>query len=78
LEWARVKERKRRRQSTPSEIAFEKPWYFGTGCACYDDGGITGIEIDRGEIRLVRWPDESGKPQPHILAYDSLRKLFSQ
>ena len=76
LEWVRVKEAKHRRQSIQSDVAFEKPWYFGTGCACYSDGEITGIEINRGEIRLIRWPDESGEPRPHILAHDSLRKLL--
>jgi UDP-2,3-diacylglucosamine pyrophosphatase LpxH len=76
LEWVRVRERKRRRQSQLYDIAFEKPWYFGTGCACYSDGEISGIEIDRGEIRLIRWPDEAGEPRPHVLARDSLRKLL--
>jgi UDP-2,3-diacylglucosamine pyrophosphatase LpxH len=76
LEWARVKERKRRQQSRLHDIAFEKPWYFGTGCCCYQGGAITGIEIDRGEIRLIRWPDDGGEPRPHVLAKDSLRTLF--
>ncbi len=76
LEWVRVKERKRRRRSRQLDVAFEKPWYFGTGCACYRGGEITGIEIDRGEIRLIRWPDDAGEPRPHVLARDSLRQLF--
>jgi UDP-2,3-diacylglucosamine pyrophosphatase LpxH len=77
LEWARVRERKRRRQSQLYDIAFEKPWYFGTGCCCYSGGQISGIEIDRGEIRLIRWPDQAGEPRPQILARDSLSKLLS-
>lgn len=74
LEWVRTKLRKRRQQE--GDVAFEKPWYFGTGCSCYRDGQITGIEIDRGEIRLIRWPDESDQPRPLILARDSLGKLL--
>lgn len=32
-----------------------QPSYFNTGCCCYNDGDITGIEIDRDCIRLVKW-----------------------
>ncbi len=74
LEWVRAEERERRRRH--NGVAFEKPYYFGTGCCCYSDGHITGIEIDRGEIRLIRWPNERGEPRPHILARDSLRRVL--
>ena len=36
------------------------PGYFNTGCCCFDDGDITGIEIADGFIRLVKWYDEYG------------------
>ena len=29
--------------------------YFNTGCCCFDDGDITGIEIEGGCIRLIKW-----------------------
>lgn len=29
--------------------------YFNTGCCCFDDGDITGIEIDGNRIRLIKW-----------------------
>jgi len=32
-----------------------KPTYFNTGCCCFDDGDITGIEIVDGMIKLVKW-----------------------
>jgi predicted phosphodiesterase len=32
-----------------------RPAYYNTGCCCFNDGDITGIEIADGEIRLVRW-----------------------
>ncbi|MBN8865005.1 MAG: metallophosphoesterase [Sphingobacteriales bacterium] len=32
-----------------------KPSYFNTGCCCFADGDITGIEIENGYIRLVKW-----------------------
>jgi predicted phosphodiesterase len=31
------------------------PTYFNSGCCCYDDGDITGIEIADGHIRLIKW-----------------------
>ncbi len=32
-----------------------KPTYFNTGCCCFSDGDITGIEIADGYIRLIKW-----------------------
>jgi hypothetical protein len=32
-----------------------KNTYFNTGCCCYSDGDITGIEIADGYIRLIKW-----------------------
>jgi predicted phosphodiesterase len=32
-----------------------KPTYFNSGCCCFEDGTITGIEIAGGNIRLVKW-----------------------
>jgi hypothetical protein len=29
--------------------------YFNTGCCCFDDGDITGIEIADEYIRLIKW-----------------------
>lgn len=31
------------------------PSYFNTGCCCFSDGDLTGIEIADGFIRLVKW-----------------------
>lgn len=32
-----------------------KPYYFNSGCCCFFDGDITGIEISSGMIRLIKW-----------------------
>src|SRR5205085_1714060 len=32
-----------------------KPSYFNSGCCCYNDGDITGIEVADGKIALVKW-----------------------
>jgi UDP-2,3-diacylglucosamine pyrophosphatase LpxH len=45
----------------------QKPCYFNTGCCSFPDGDITGLEIENGKIRLVRWPDDEGNPRKKIL-----------
>lgn len=54
-----------------------KPCYFNTGCCCYADGDITGIEIAEGQIRLIRWPDKARRPQPYVLAEANLHDVLS-
>jgi predicted phosphodiesterase len=74
-EWVRAQD-----PSMPPQEAYllmAKPCYFNTGCCCYSDGDITGIEIADGKIRLVRWPDKARKPQPYILVEDALRDVLS-
>jgi UDP-2,3-diacylglucosamine pyrophosphatase LpxH len=34
------------------------PTYFNTGCCCFTDGDITGIEIADGFIRLIKWTED--------------------
>lgn len=44
-----------KRDKTQNRLADDPvPCYFNDGC-CVHTNGITGIEIDRGEIRLVKW-----------------------
>lgn len=40
-------------------VADNKPCYFNTGCCSFADGDITGLEISNGEIRLVKWQQET-------------------
>jgi predicted phosphodiesterase len=65
---------------TPSLEFFQKirPTYFNTGCCCYDDGDITGIEIDRGYIRLVKWEKKDGKSERVELEKISFLQLARQ
>ena len=35
------------------------PVYFNTGCCRYEDGDITGIEIEDGNMRLIKWAKDS-------------------
>jgi hypothetical protein len=59
------------------ETPARKPCHFDTGCCCYADGSIVGIEIIEGEIRLIRWRPTEGKPAPETLASRSLRDIFA-
>ena len=56
----------------------DRPSYFNTGCCCFLDGDITGIEIAEGEIRLVRWPDRDDRPVPEVLASVEIRTLLRE
>jgi hypothetical protein len=69
LEFAKVP------QSTPG-LEMEQPCYFNTGCCCFADGDITGIEIDGDTMRLVRWLDDGGAPQSIRLAEMKLKDIF--
>jgi predicted phosphodiesterase len=55
-----------------------KPTYFNTGCCCFDDGDITGIEIADGFIKLIKWEELEGKATRVELEKMSLDVLASQ
>ncbi len=48
------------------------PTYFNTGCCCFVDGDITGIEIEDGVIRLIKWKVENGIPKRTVLEQTGL------
>jgi UDP-2,3-diacylglucosamine pyrophosphatase LpxH len=67
-------------QLSPKNIPiteFKKPSYFNTGCCAFLDGDVTGLEFIEGEIRLVRWPDDEGRPLPKVLATAKLKEVFA-
>jgi predicted phosphodiesterase len=50
-----------------------QPRYFNSGCCCFSDGDITGIEIADGNISLVKWHyDEQQLSKKQVLQMDSL------
>lgn len=78
-------------QKTEAELAFRKkeyegkkfvksmaaPSYFNTGCCCFSDGDITGIEIEGGYIRLVKWEtDDKQPPTRKVLEESTLSYIF--
>jgi hypothetical protein len=52
-----------------------KPSYFNSGCCCFDDGTITGIEISSGFIRLIKWSLINGKPQRVVAEEERLTEI---
>ena len=68
---------KRQNEHPPCEdIVKTKPCYFNTGCCQFADGDITGIEIENGIMRLVKWGQESGVMQRKILEQNHVREIF--
>ncbi|RYD77102.1 MAG: hypothetical protein EOP53_13560 [Sphingobacteriales bacterium] len=61
---------------TPEPRQMLKPTYFNTGCCCFNDGDITGIEISDGFIRLVKWTDRNMEPTRKVLEEKELYKLM--
>jgi UDP-2,3-diacylglucosamine pyrophosphatase LpxH len=52
-----VEEIRQREQKYPpcNDTIKTRPSYFNTGCCIFEDGDITGIEIQDGRIRLIKW-----------------------
>ena len=57
IEWV-VAQEMQKPKSERKDMKAKKPCYFNTGCCCFRDGDVTGLEIANREIRLVRWPDD--------------------
>jgi hypothetical protein len=55
-----------------------KPTYFNTGCCCFSDGDITGIEIEEDCIRLIKWHSKDGMPERIILEESALEELLAE
>ncbi len=75
LEWIRAQG-----QQPPGhegDAKSQQPAYFNTGCCCYSDGDITGLEIDGDRIRLVRFPNNDKKPLPQTLEEAHLPSILA-
>lgn len=55
-----------------------KPTYFNTGCCCFSDGDITGIEIADGFIRLIKWKTIEKDSTRIVLEESPLFYLFDK
>jgi len=69
-----IKRRGRNYKTTPAQYLTLKPSYFNSGCCCFRDGDITGIEITHEKISLVKWNIHK---QRVLLEETTLEKLES-
>jgi predicted phosphodiesterase len=72
---AEIPRRKREYDFVNHSFDQMKPTYFNSGCCCFDDGTITGLEIDDGYIRLVKWSLINGKPERQVAEEEKLISL---
>ena len=73
---AELKKRIREGDQAP-EFKQYKPGYFNSGCCCFSDGDITGIEIENGLIRLIKWSfHKTGTPERYVLEEMGLTALL--
>ncbi len=54
-----------------------QPSLFNSGCCCFNDGRITGLELSDGEIRLVLWSPRSLDGR-RVLARADLSSVFER
>ncbi|MCE9597780.1 MAG: metallophosphoesterase [Spirochaetia bacterium] len=57
------------------ELMSKRSFYFNTGCCSFDDGSITGIELAKGKIKLIKWTDESTHADRIILGSERLSAI---
>lgn len=57
--------------SRPPDFKGYLDTYFNSGCCCFDDGDITGIEISDGSIRLIKWAYGADKKSERIMLDES-------
>ncbi len=55
-----------------------QPSYFNSGCCCFNDGDITGLEIENGLIRLVKWKNENDNRKRVVLEEIALDRCLMQ
>lgn len=61
-------------ETLPSFQAVQ-PNYFNSGCCCFNDGDITGLEICGGQIKLVKWEYKDEVPVRIVLEKANLNDL---
>jgi predicted phosphodiesterase len=52
-----------------------KSCYYNSGCCCFSDGDITGIEISEGKLQLIKWKTVDGQSKRIVLEETSLEEL---
>jgi predicted phosphodiesterase len=73
---AEIPRRKREYNYVNKSFDEMRPTYFNSGCCCFEDGTITGIEICDGFIRLIKWSMVNGKPERVVAEEEKLESLM--
>ncbi len=73
-----IKKREKEFTAVAVDYMSMKPSYFNSGCCCFVDGDITGIEIENGCIRLIKWTLAEGIPARQVLEETELRELLKE
>jgi len=71
-----IKKRGRDYKTTPAQYLSVKPSYFNSGCCCFRDGDITGIEITYEKISLVKWSIAKDREMLEEITLDKLQELL--
>jgi predicted phosphodiesterase len=71
-----IKRRGRDYKTTPAQFLELKPSYFNSGCCCFRDGDITGIEITYDSIILVKWSLAKNREVLEEISLDKLQSLL--
>ena len=72
---AEIRKREKEFAAVSVDYLTMKPSYFNSGCCCFIDGDITGIEIEDGKIRLIKWTIQNEVSQRQLLEEISLEEL---
>lgn len=68
--------RKQEYKTVSDQYLSLQPCYFNTGCCCFSDGDITGIEIADSNLRLVKWKKVDGTAHRQVLEETPLADLL--
>lgn len=71
-----IEKRNYRFASVSEDYLDMKPCYFNSGCCCFNDGDITGIEIADNSVRLIEWKVTNAKPTRFLLEEATLEELM--
>ena len=73
---AEIKRRGRDYKTTPAQFLDIKPSYFNSGCCCFRDGDITGIEITYKKMTLVKWSLAKNREVLEEITLEKLQALI--
>ena len=71
-----IRKRGRDYKTTPAQFLDVKPSYFNSGCCCFRDGDITGIEITYEKIMLIKWSAAKDREVLEEMELEKLQELL--